>query len=270
MKFQSQIILIILLSFINRFKADAPVLGKDYPGIKCGKDKIKKEKDCTKYGTDSGMLCCYVKFSNNTKICTLLNMDTAKSKDFEIKGSKDFGNEYCCPEPSYKDVKYVHNPIFSYRKEGITREEDMDFEQIMKDLAFQKDKIVKMMQDMYGQIASLDEAKEAYSAFIHYLLAAHEGSVLWHCSMGKDRAGVASILVLKLLDVDEETILEDYLYTNACYGFTEERPTYYFDIVMREYLDSYLEKTGDLDAYIEKEIGITKAEKARFREMYLE
>ena len=194
-------------------------------------------------------------------------------EEYELRHVIDMRNaeeNISCPEPSYKDVKYVHNPIFSYRKEGITREEDMDFEQIMKDLAFQKDKIVKMMQDMYGQIASLDEAKEAYSAFIHYLLAAHEGSVLWHCSMGKDRAGVASILVLKLLDVDEETILEDYLYTNACYGFTEERPTYYFDIVMKEYLDSYLEKTGDLDAYIEKEIGITKAEKARFREMYLE
>ena len=194
-------------------------------------------------------------------------------EEYELRHIIDMRNaeeNIGCPEPSYKDVKYVYNPIFTYRKEGITREEDVDFDQIMKDLAFQKDKIVKMMQDMYGRIASLDEAKEAYNAFIHYLLSEHEGSVLWHCSMGKDRAGIASIIVLKLLDVDEDTILEDYLYTNTCYGFTEDRPTYYFDIVMKEYLQRYLEVTGDLDEYIEKEIGITKAEKARFKEMYLE
>ena len=94
MKFQTQIILIILLSYSNRFKAedlDYPKNGTHYPGIKCGKDNIKKEKDCTKYGTDSGMLCCYVKFYNdNSEICTLLNHDTAKT--FGIKGEKNFTN----------------------------------------------------------------------------------------------------------------------------------------------------------------------------------
>mgnify|MGYP007069974866 CR=1 FL=1 len=93
MKFQTQIILIILLAFINRFKADDndyPKKGTHYPGIKCGKDKIKKEKDCTKYGTDSGMLCCYVKdYINNQEFCTLLNHDTAKNT-FEIHGEKNF------------------------------------------------------------------------------------------------------------------------------------------------------------------------------------
>ena len=109
MKFQSQIILIILLSFINRFKADPPVLGKDYPGIPCGKEKIKKEKDCTKYGTDSGMLCCYVKLSNKTQFCTLLNMDTAKSENFQIKGSKNFTTEYwsCGNKSLYLSINII-------------------------------------------------------------------------------------------------------------------------------------------------------------------
>lgn len=37
--------------------------------------------------------------------------------------------------------------------------------------------------------------------------------ILFHCTQGKDRAGVVSALVLLLLNVPEETIIEDYLLT---------------------------------------------------------
>jgi protein-tyrosine phosphatase len=40
--------------------------------------------------------------------------------------------------------------------------------------------------------------------------------VLVHCAAGKDRTGIAIALLLALLDVSHETIIEDYLLTNAC------------------------------------------------------
>jgi protein-tyrosine phosphatase len=40
--------------------------------------------------------------------------------------------------------------------------------------------------------------------------------VLVHCAAGKDRTGIAIALLLAALDVPHETILEDYLLTNAC------------------------------------------------------
>jgi len=49
----------------------------------------KKEKDCTKYGTDSGMLCCYV---NKTRKCELMNENTAVS--FGIKPKNNFNIPY--------------------------------------------------------------------------------------------------------------------------------------------------------------------------------
>ena len=38
--------------------------------------------------------------------------------------------------------------------------------------------------------------------------------MLFHCTQGKDRTGVAAILIMLALGVDEETILDDYVLTN--------------------------------------------------------
>lgn len=38
--------------------------------------------------------------------------------------------------------------------------------------------------------------------------------VLFHCEMGKDRAGVLAALLFKLLDLSEEQLIADYLYSN--------------------------------------------------------
>ena len=40
--------------------------------------------------------------------------------------------------------------------------------------------------------------------------------ILFHCTAGKDRTGVAAALILKALGVSREDIVEDYLLTNAC------------------------------------------------------
>lgn len=48
------------------------------------------------------------------------------------------------------------------------------------------------------------------------ILQQEEGAVLWHCSMGKDRVGVGTALLLYALGVPMETIMEDYLRTNRC------------------------------------------------------
>lgn len=42
------------------------------------------------------------------------------------------------------------------------------------------------------------------------ILASREGATLYHCSAGKDRTGVITMLLLKLANVDNETILTDY------------------------------------------------------------
>lgn len=56
---------------------------------------------------------------------------------------------------------------------------------------------------------------EAYRAFFQLLLKGDgEHSLLFHCTAGKDRTGIAAALLLTALGVDFETVLEDYELTN--------------------------------------------------------
>ena len=57
--------------------------------ISCGKKNPKKEKHCTKYGTDSGFVCCSFKTSQGIE-CQLKTFKWAENN--EIKGEKDFQN----------------------------------------------------------------------------------------------------------------------------------------------------------------------------------
>jgi protein-tyrosine phosphatase len=48
-------------------------------------------------------------------------------------------------------------------------------------------------------------------------IANRPGAGLYHCTAGKDRTGWASVVLLTLLGVPDETVLEDYLLSNELY-----------------------------------------------------
>ena len=52
-----------------------------------------------------------------------------------------------------------------------------------------------------------------FSEFIINLIK-NQKPTLFHCTAGKDRTGFATYIILSLLDVSEETIIDDYLKTN--------------------------------------------------------
>jgi protein-tyrosine phosphatase len=65
------------------------------------------------------------------------------------------------------------------------------------------------MKQMYRMLA--DDYSQQYQDFFHALLESDGSPILWHCSAGKDRAGFAAALLLKILGVPDDVILEDYL-----------------------------------------------------------
>ena len=90
MKEKFNIIIIFLISL--NFIISQPKNGTDYFPIQCGKKSPKNPKDCTKYGTDSGMVCCWVSNGKNDNEgkCVLINNERAR--DLEIKGEHTFND----------------------------------------------------------------------------------------------------------------------------------------------------------------------------------
>ena len=65
---------------------EPPTVIKELP---CGKEIVDEEKDCTKYGTGSGMLCCWIAKTKEAKgECYLIPQDLAEHAG--IKGEKYF------------------------------------------------------------------------------------------------------------------------------------------------------------------------------------
>ena len=74
--------------------------------------------------------------------------------------------------------------------------------------------IDEFMQKQYISFVRDDFSVKEYARFLDVLLHQEDGAVLWHCSMGKDRVGVGTALLLCALGISRETIMEDYLRTN--------------------------------------------------------
>lgn len=70
--------------------------------------------------------------------------------------------------------------------------------------------------DTYTGFILGDRGKKAYKEFFRILLETDpdKGAVLWHCKDGKDRTGLAAMLLLYALGADRKTVLEDYMLTN--------------------------------------------------------
>ena len=122
-------------------------------------------------------------------------------------------------------------------------------------------------------------------------LEAGETPILFHCTSGKDRTGVAAMLILLALGASDEVICADFEQTNACRKaeidavLAEHAAEIAADPAcrMRYYamagvdpaaapfvLDTIRRKFGSAENYLETEYGLTPARLMRLRRMYLE
>ncbi|HYE68320.1 MAG TPA: tyrosine-protein phosphatase [Anaerovoracaceae bacterium] len=69
-----------------------------------------------------------------------------------------------------------------------------------------------LMGDLY--ISILEKSRGAFCK-VFRILAEADGKVLYHCSSGKDRTGVVSALLLKLVNIDDQAVIEDYCLTEV-------------------------------------------------------
>lgn len=196
------------------------------------------------------------------------------------------------PDPVIAGVKNIWLPILDEAMLGVTKEEGADqdmIQQLSVQIKSGQTTTEQFMKTMYQNIVLNEHAAGQYHQFFEILLSRREGAVLWHCSAGKDRAGMGALLVLLALGAPKELIIEDYLMVNV---FLRQNIEENIQRVIRETGDaelaeamsglfmverSYVEfifmimeqKYGSVEGYLEKMIGMTRADCLRLQDMYL-
>ena len=80
------------------------------------------------------------------------------------------------------------------------------------------EKAKKIAREMYPTLLFDPECQQQFAAFFRLVLETKNGAVLYHCTQGKDRTGIASALLLAALGADRQTIVDDFDATNRVYG----------------------------------------------------
>ena len=133
----------------------------------------------------------------------------------------------------------------------------------------------QLMKIVYGDI--IRDSQEQYTKFFELLLDKHNNPLLFHCTAGKDRTGIAAALLLSALAVDREDIYTDYMRSVDCllkkYGTMVNRYPELEAIltVKREYLEAAFqvidEEFDGVENYL---VNCLNVEVAILRELYTE
>jgi len=142
------------------------------------------------------------------------------------------------------------------------------------------------MAEAYRQFVT--DFSGAYRQFVHAVLAASGAPVLWHCTVGKDRAGFAAALILRLLGVPHAVVVQDYLLSAR---YLRPRPGLLWLLrltrgpraarivktlvqVKERWLqgafDAIDERWGSLDAYAEQALQLSPAQIAHLSQVLLD
>ena len=104
-----------------------------------------------------------------------------------------------------------------------------------------------LLKHFYTDLITSDNAITEYQTFFNILQNPENTSVIYHCTAGKDRTGIATALILESLNVDRTIIEYDYLLSNQ---FLESKYAHYIDqnpaladlfLVNKEYLEHAFE-----------------------------
>ncbi len=201
-------------------------------------------------------------------------------EDYNLRTIIDLRNEHEMqerPDVIIKDQRYVRNTIIPVSAAGGTHDEEATRRK--EEMARKADTIAhfaKQGMEMFYMEMFEDYGSKKFGNFLREVLNTDEG-ILWHCAIGKDRVGVATAILLRVLNVDDEIIMNDYLYTNHCFN-----PGYVPQDTVRDWCDyahsDYLKtafreidaKYGSFENFLIKGCSFSVEDQKKLREKYLE
>ena len=156
--------------------------------------------------------------------------DCLKLHSYGIKKIVDFRTDDEIKQSPDKEIPgavWIKNPILKELTTGITREAPKEYsclEELLLDFSMDLGERGKeWLAGLYIPLVSDEFCLKGYRRFLEILKDNKNGAVLYHCSAGKDRVGVGTMIFLSILGVSREDIIKDYLLTNESYADAIER-----------------------------------------------
>lgn len=253
-------------------------------------DKVCNPRDLGGYVGYNGRKIKMHRLLRTGKISNITEHDKQFLLDYGLTKIIDLRSPLECKKAPDSQIPGVEHIDLSISTEDNTKGGKKDLDKVFE--TYRKDQYAgfKMMCDRYRSHVMKEHAQHSLHSILEVLANTEEGAVIYHCSEGKDRTGIVTVLVLYLLGVDLETIRQDYLYSN--YMLDDYRAKR--DEIMREkgenlcfranmrilgsvsdaFLDTSLiaiqKNFGSLDDYLREKIGVTPELRDALRELYLE
>jgi len=231
-------------------------------------------RDLGGYATTDGQTVKWRRIFRSDTLAGLSDNDIRAVEDLGIAAACDlrYGDERV-NEPS----RLRDHPRIEVMELGLNQRPGESFLDSLQSFQEAADAARTYLIDNYRQYPFM--YAKAYRRIFDRLL--DEDRIVIHCTAGKDRAGMASAMVLSALGVSKDVILSDYLLTNEYWDRGgRERPGMDAETVAmifaarEEYFESAFagiaERYESLDEYLTAEVGLTAADRAQLRELYLE
>lgn len=201
------------------------------------------------------------------------------------------------PDRVIDGAEYIVCPMLEDKTDGITRDKpESEDEEAQRTLKMARRLMehdpdgVRQMRSLYPILVTLDHSLEHYRRFFEILLKHEDGALLYHCTMGKDRVGTATALLLTALGVPREGIVADYMITrercapgtqrllNNCRKFTDDEAVlefvYRLDTVQEDFIAATFETIdevhGGMDRFLRDKMGLDAAAIERLKLLYLD
>ena len=123
------------------------------------------------------------------------------------------------PDIVVKGAEYYHIPMIDEETISDSRVSVLGILQtnsMLKEILEYGGDLENLIGQQYENFARDQYSVKQCARFMDVILHHENGAVLWHCSVGKDRVGVVTALLLCALGVHRDVIREDFMRSNAC------------------------------------------------------
>lgn len=230
--------------------------------------------------TQNGKSVKWGKLYRSGKLSGLTAADFTSLEDLAVKTVVDFrtNSEFKLEADTLPPfVSYLHLPI---------GEDSWSGGALLQNIRnMTPDSMENFMVELYAEIPI--KWSDQYKRYFESLQEPASAPLVYHCTSGKDRTGIATAMLLYSLGVDMATIKKEYELTNY-YRYSANQKTYkalekygipteiskplmgvkgtYLDRVFAEIGARY----GSMDAYMAEELGLDEAAKKKLQALYLE